>query len=78
MVLFYSLSKKNLSLPITILIQNTTPILIYILNFLIYKVKLNKGDIFGIILGFIGIILVIDPVLLYNLINNTPNNNNNI
>jgi len=57
----FFLAVKLVPLVNAVLLQNTVPLFIPILTFLIFRKKITTQVLAGIVIGFIGIVLVLDP-----------------
>lgn len=55
------ISVQNISLTQALLLANTTPLIVPIFAFLMTKSKITKLGIVGIIIGFIGVAVVLNP-----------------
>ncbi|EAR90753.2 integral membrane protein DUF6 containing protein (macronuclear) [Tetrahymena thermophila SB210] len=56
---FYAINKLPVSL--LLIISNTGPIFVFILNYFLFGVKLTIKDIIGISVSFFGVVMVSDP-----------------
>ncbi len=61
--LVYGLISAKLQLSTVMIIINTAPISVMLLNWLIYKIPMTKLDIIAVIIAFTGLNLVVNPLL---------------
>jgi drug/metabolite transporter (DMT)-like permease len=64
--MFYAFSNFYLPLPILSTIYSTGPIFVFILDYYINRITINRSQFYGIIFGIVGVIFTVNGGIFIN------------